>query len=117
GQGLHVSNYSKNKDAVLDFIKWFWTEDGQRLFAKGGGLTAHLKVLNAPAFDSYFPWNPQFKQTLPLLRDFWHVPEYPKMLELQEQTLNAAVTGDTDAKAAVEKIAQGQEAILKAAYP
>ncbi len=117
GQGLQVSNYSKNKDAVLDFVKWFWTEETQTKWAKGGGLTAHLKVLNSPEFDTYFPWNNVFKQTLPLLRDFWHVPEYAKMLELQEQTLNSAVVNDTDTKEALDKIAQGQQDILMAAYP
>jgi hypothetical protein len=39
------------------------------------------------------------------------------MLELQEQTLNSAVVNDTDTKEALDKIAQGQQDILMAAYP
>ena len=61
---------------------------------------------------TYYPWNQGFKDTLPLLRDFWHMPEYAKLLDLQEKTLNAAVVNETDAQEALDKIAQGQEEIL-----
>ena len=30
GEGLTVSAYSKNQEAVLDFIKWFWSEEAQK---------------------------------------------------------------------------------------
>jgi len=117
GQGLHLSAYSKNQDAAKEFMKWFYAEEQQVKWAKGGGFTAHVKVLNSPEFLTYFPWNDKFKETLPLLKDFWNLPEYAKMLDLQEKTLNSSVVNDTDSKEALDKIAQGQQAILMEAYP
>ena len=112
GMGIHISSYSKNKDAALDFIKWFHTQEVQKKWAQAGALTANLPILNSPEFVTYEPWNQTFKETLPLLNDFWNLPEYAQMLDLQEKTLNASVVNQTDAKAALDKIAKGQQQIL-----
>jgi multiple sugar transport system substrate-binding protein len=113
GMGIHISSYSKNKDAALDFVKWFHTTEVQKTWAQAGALTANLPILNSTEFVAYEPWNQSFKETLPLLNDFWNLPEYAKMLDLQEKTLNAAVVNDTDAKTALDKIAKGQQQILE----
>jgi multiple sugar transport system substrate-binding protein len=118
GMGMHISSYTKNKDAALDFIKWFNTPEIQQKWAKAGGFSGHLSVLNSPEFLTYRPWNAQYKETLPHLKDFWNVPEYAKMLDLQEKTLNATVVNDGDSKEALDKIAKGQQQILEdAGYP
>jgi len=113
GMGIHISSYSKNKDAALDFVKWFQTQEVQKKWAQAGALTANVTILNSPEFVSYEPWNQTFKETLPLLRDFWNLPEYARMLDLQEKTLNAAVVNQTDAREALDKIAKGQQSILE----
>ena len=97
---------------------------GLRLFEEGGPAR-HLKLMSSQPFSTgvlYVVYGPdpnpptgsydEAKETLPLLNDFWNLPEYAKMLDLQEKTLNAAVVNQTDAKAALDKIAKGQQQIL-----
>lgn len=112
GMGLHVSSYSKNIDQVLDFIKWVESAEGQMLWTKGGGFTARLSILNSPEYPTYYPWNEAYRQTVPLVRDFWNVPEYAKLLEIQNKTLHEAVVNNLDSKQALDEIARGQQQIF-----
>jgi multiple sugar transport system substrate-binding protein len=117
GMGIHVSAYTKNKDAALAFLKWFESTDGQTQWVKLGGYTARKSVLASDAFKNAAPYNPIFAESYVLVKDFWNVPEYAKMLLVEGEQLNLAVTGQITSKAALDTIATEQQKILDEAYP
>jgi multiple sugar transport system substrate-binding protein len=117
GMGLHVSSYTKNKDAALAFVKWFESKDTQTAWAKLGGFTARKSVLAGPDFQNATPYNPVFAQAYQDVKDFWNIPEYNKMLPIQMEQLNLAITGQADPKQALDTIATDQQQIIDEAYP
>jgi len=117
GMGLHVSSYTKNKDAALAFVKWFESKDTQTAWAKLGGFTARKSVLAGPDFQNATPYNPVFAEAYQDVQDFWNIPEYNKMLPIQMEQLNLAITGQADPKQALDTIAQEQQQIIDEAYP
>lgn len=117
GMGITLSNYSKNKEQALDYLKWLFSKDTQWKWARGGGFTPLLSILNDPEFTKLTPYNHVFPESIPLVRDFWNLPEYAQMLEIQQEYLNLAITGQMDAKEALDTIARKQQEIIDAAYP
>jgi multiple sugar transport system substrate-binding protein len=117
GMGLHVSAYTKNKDAALAFVKWFESKDGQLGWAKLGGFSARTDVLATDTFKNAAPYNPSFAEAYQYVKDFWNLPEYNNMLQTEMNHLNLAVTGQEDPKAALDAIAKDQQKILDDAYP
>ncbi|MCS7224575.1 MAG: sugar ABC transporter substrate-binding protein [Armatimonadetes bacterium] len=115
GQGLSVSAYSKNKDEALQYIKWFWQERVQREWARLGGFTCHKKVLNSPDFLKATPYNPVFRDSMKLLKDFWAVPEYAELLDSCQRHLNAAIVGAKKPKEALDAIAKEHTVIFRKA--
>ena len=59
------------------------------------------------------PWNRLYTESVPFLRDFWNVPQYAKMLEIQTTDVNAALTGTKEPLEALNDIAKRQQAVLK----
>lgn len=117
GMGLHVSSYSKNQEATLAFLKWIQTQDVQTKWGTIGGFSARKSVLASDAFKSATPYNASFADAYQYVKDFWNVPEYNQLLQIQMEQLNLAVTGQADPKAALDTIATEQQAIFDAAYP
>ncbi len=117
GMGLHVSSYTKNKDAALAYVKWFESMDTQLAWAKLGGFSARKSVLASDTFKNAAPYNPAFADAYQYVKDFWNIPEYNAMLQPQMDDLNLAVTGQKGSKEALDDIAAKQQAILDEAYP
>lgn len=117
GMGLSVSNYSKNKDLALSYVKWFESKEIQLEWAKLGGFSARKSVLASDEFKNARPYNPAFAESYLLVKDFWNIPEYSQMLVPQMELLNKAVSGQVEPKAALDEIAQKQQDILDEAYP
>ena len=102
GMGLHVSSYTKNKDAALAYVKWFESKDTQLAWAKLGGFSARKSVLASDTFKNAAPYNPAFADAYQYVKDFWNIPEYNAMLQPQMENLNLAVTGQKDPKEALD---------------
>lgn len=117
GMGLSVSAYTKNKDAALAFVKWFESKDQQLDWARRGGFSARKSVLASDTFKNAAPYNPAFSEAYQYVKDFWNLPEYNAMLAVQGEQLNLAITGQVDAKTALDTIAKEQQKILDEAYP
>jgi multiple sugar transport system substrate-binding protein len=117
GMGLHVSSYTKDKDLALEYVKWFESKDTQIEWAKLGGFSARKSVLESDEFKNAAPYNPTFAEAYQYVKDFWNIPEYNNMLQVQMEQLNLAVTGQADPKAALDKIAETQQETLNEAYP
>jgi multiple sugar transport system substrate-binding protein len=117
GMGIHVSAYTKNKDASLAFLKWFESKDTQLEWVKIGGYSARTDVLDSDTFKNAASYNGVFAESYKLVKDFWNLPEYNDLLVIQGEQLNLAITGQADPQAALTKIAETQQAILDKAYP
>jgi multiple sugar transport system substrate-binding protein len=117
GMGLHVSTYTKDKNAALDYVKWFESKDTQLQWAGLGGFSARKSVLASDTFKNAAPYNPAFADAYQYVKDFWNIPEYNQMLTPQMNDLNLAVSGQMDPKAALDDIAKKQQTILDDAYP
>ncbi len=117
GMGIHVSAFTKNKDASLAFVKWFESKDVQTKWAELHGYSARTDVLASDTFLKAAPYNAVFAESYQLVKDFWNLPEYNSMLVVQGEQLNLAVTGQLDAKTALDNIAKAQQDILDKAYP
>jgi multiple sugar transport system substrate-binding protein len=114
GMGLHVSKYipAEKQAEALNFIKWFQTPEAQKKWAQLGGVPARNDVLASPEFLEAMPWNFVMKDSVPRLRDFWNLPEYAKLLNVHSTQVNAAISGTQDPKAALDKLAADEQAIL-----
>jgi multiple sugar transport system substrate-binding protein len=117
GQGISVSAYSKNQDAALAFMAWLQSDDTQTEWVKGGGFPARTSILKSDAFLNAAPYNPTFAEAFTYVKDFWNMPEYNELLGIQGEYLNLAISGQMDAKEALDKIAEEQQAVLDKAYP
>lgn len=115
GQGLSVINYisDERKQASLDFIKWFATEEVQTQWAEVGGYTCNVAVLESDAFLNNTPYNPAFADSMTFVKDFWNIPEFGELLEPAQRNLHAYVVGgEGTAKEALDAVAIEQYEIL-----
>ncbi len=115
GQGLSVINYisDERKQASLDFIKWFASEDVQRQWAEVGGYTCNIAVLQSEEFLNATPYNRAFSESMTFVKDFWNIPEFGQLLEPVQRYLHAYVVGNQGtAKEALDNIAVEQHEIL-----
>ncbi len=117
GQGISVSKFSKNQDASIAFIKWLQSDETQTKWVEGGGFSGRTSILASDAFLKAAPYNPTFAEAFQYVKDFWNLPEYAAMLSVQGEFLNLAISGQMDAKEALDKIASEQQAIIDEAYP
>ncbi len=115
GQGLSVINYisDERKQASLDFIKWFASEDVQRQWAEVGGFTCNVAVLESEEFLNATPYNAAFAESMTFVKDFWNIPEYEQLLRPVQRHLHPyVVSGLGTAREALDKIASEQHQIL-----
>jgi multiple sugar transport system substrate-binding protein len=104
----------QNKEA-LDFCKWWLSKDAQIAFAKAGGQSALKSVYTDPSYVTFRPWNRTWAASLDWQKDFWHIPEFFELLTEQQEEYTKAVSGQEDAKTALDNIANFQEKTLKEA--
>jgi multiple sugar transport system substrate-binding protein len=113
GMGMHISSYGPNRDESLNFMKWFNEPKTQMALAKVPGLVpGRTDALQSSPFLDGAPWNPAFVRTLPRFKDYWNLPEYSKLLDVQGTRVNAALTGTQPPMEALDEIAKQQQAIM-----
>lgn len=112
GMGMHVSSYSPNQQAALDFIEWFESAEVQEMWAAAGGVPARTDALNSEAFLNARPWNQAFTDSVDSLRDFWAIPEFFQMIDVHSTQANAAITGTQEPEAALNALAEQEQTIL-----
>jgi multiple sugar transport system substrate-binding protein len=120
GQGISVNSYidDARKQASLDFIQWFATEEVQARWAELGGYTCNINVLESEAFLNQTPYNAAFAQTMTFVKDFWNIPEFGQLLEVAQRYLHAYVVGgEGTAQEAMDNMAaEMDEILLEAGY-
>ncbi len=108
-----------NNDEVvheaLDVVKWWLSKPTQVNFAKAGGQSGMLSVINDPAYMTYAPWNRAFVDNYQWQKDVWHIPEFFPLLTQQQEQFDKAITGQITAKQALDAVAAYQDKTLKEA--
>lgn len=117
GQAWVLSNFSTQaqKQASVDFMRWWYLPETQLEYAKRGGNPAVKSVLDDPAFDSINPWNRTLKYMLSEGRshDFYHSPKYSELLSVQQEAFTSYTAGTIDdPKKALDWAAGRQQKIL-----
>jgi multiple sugar transport system substrate-binding protein len=99
---------------LIDFIKWWLSEETQMEFAGRGGLSGLRSVYSKPEYLEFRPWNHAWAPSLDWQRDLWHVPTYFELLVQAQEEYNKAITGQQSAKATMDNIAAFQQQQLAA---
>jgi multiple sugar transport system substrate-binding protein len=84
----------------------------QTRWAELGGVPGRKDVLASKAFLDAAPYNKVFTDSVSRLRDFWNLPQYAKLVNIQTTNVNAALNGTEKPGDALDKIASEQQAIL-----
>lgn len=112
GQPLVISSYSKNKEEAKLFLKWFYTV-AYKEYSMRVGFTARKSVAQDPEFLDSKPWARVFTEAVKYAKDFWNVPFYGRLLEVQQLYLNMAVAREVSPAEALDIIAQRQWEIIQ----
>ncbi|MDX2160019.1 MAG: extracellular solute-binding protein [bacterium] len=115
GQGISVNAYidDARKQASLDFIEWFATEEVQARWGALGGYTCNINVLQSEAFLNLTPYNAAFAETMTFVKDFWNIPEFGSLLEVAQRYLHAYVVGgEGTAQDALDNMAAEMDEVL-----
>ena len=116
GQGASVVSYSKKKDLAFKWLEWFIKPDTQMKWAKLGGYTSHIDTLASDEFLNATPYNPTFKKSMEILKDWWASPEYDELLRtFSEIIANYVIIGNGTAEQALQKCTEKWESIFEEA--
>jgi multiple sugar transport system substrate-binding protein len=114
GQGLSISKYSKNQDEAWKFIQWFMTKPIQEKWVAVGAQTGRTDILTSDAYTKVNAFNQFFPTAMSHAKDYWHLAEYPQLLDIEQKYMSLAVSGETDCKTALDNTAKEQQPILDA---
>jgi multiple sugar transport system substrate-binding protein len=114
GQGISVVAYSANRQAALEYIKWFAQPDVQKRWWALGGYSCHKAVLNDPGFAKSAPFAQDFLTSMAMVKDFWAEPSYAQLLlAMQKRVHDYVVAGKGTAKEALDALVADWEKVFK----
>ncbi|MDF2996572.1 MAG: transporter substrate-binding protein [Xanthobacteraceae bacterium] len=94
GQGISVVSYSPNKEAALQYIKWFAQDDVQAKWWSLGGYSCAKSVLEAPGFPKSAPFAADFLVAMGQVKDFWQEPTYAELMQAMQKRVHDYVVAD-----------------------
>ena len=118
GQGMSIISYiaPERQEAAKAFIRWFAQENIQVEWARVGGYTCNINVLQSEEFLNATPYNAAFAETMTFVKDFWNIPVFGDLLLVAQTELGKyIVSGEGTAQEAMDNIAAQHDAILKEA--
>jgi multiple sugar transport system substrate-binding protein len=114
GQGMSVVSYSKNRDAALEYLKWFAQPETQKRWWALGGYSCHKAVLGDPGFPKSAPFAKDFLTSMGMVKDFWAEPAYAQLLlSMQKRVHDYVVADKGTAKEALDALVKDWEKIFK----
>ncbi|MGB7206060.1 MAG: extracellular solute-binding protein [Anderseniella sp.] len=114
GQGISVVSNSDNKDAALEYIKWFAQQSVQQKWWDVGGASAMRSVVEAPGFASSQPYAQTFLDSMAIVKDFWAEPSYASLLlPMQTRVHNYVIAGQGTAKEALDGLVKDWDEVFK----
>lgn len=117
GMGMHISAYApdERQAEALNFMKWFEQADIQKKWAAAGGVPARTDAIQSPEFLEAGPFNQVYADSVARMRDMWNVPEYARLIDIENTNVNAALNGAKDPEQALDDIAAEQQDVLDSA--
>jgi multiple sugar transport system substrate-binding protein len=118
GQGISVINFidDDRKQASLDFIKWFGSDEVQKKWGDLGGYSANKAVLENPAFLEQTPYNAAFAETMTMVKDFYNIPIFdPLLFAFRDPVAKYIIGGEGTAQEALDEVAAAQAELLREA--
>ena len=114
GQGMGINKYSKKQDELVKFLEWYFQPEQQIRFAAvcQTGLKAVLEDAKWQGLNSY---NKPFSEALQYTNDYWHLPEYPVLLDQLQEEISNAVSGRKSVKQALADASAKHERTLQRA--
>ncbi|MEM2234579.1 MAG: extracellular solute-binding protein [Desulfurococcaceae archaeon] len=112
GQPLVISAYSRYKEEAKLFLKWFYTV-AYKEYSIRVGFTGRISVAESPEFLNAKPWARAYKEAIKYAKDFWNIPYYGRMLEVQQLYFNKAVAKEISPDEALDIIAAEQWKIVQ----
>lgn len=114
GMGMHISAYAPEDRVAeaLNFMRWFEQEDIQKKWAAAGGVPSRTDALTSPEFLEAGPFNQVYTDSVSRQRDMWNIPEYARLIDIENTNVNAALNGAKDPQTALDDIAREQQAVL-----
>jgi multiple sugar transport system substrate-binding protein len=104
----------ERQQASKDFIEWFAQEEIQAEWARLGGYTCNINVLESQEFLDATPFNPAFAETMTFVKDFWNIPVFGELLRISQTELgNYIVGGQGTAQEALDNVAEQHQQILE----
>jgi multiple sugar transport system substrate-binding protein len=113
GQGIAISQYSAHKDEAWKFLEWLMSKDAQWKWVESGGKTGLSAILTDPKFLDAAPANRSFGGSMGLTKDYWHLPEYPQLLQVYQNHVHQAIAGQSSSADALDACAREHERILR----
>lgn len=114
GQGISVVSYSSNKDASLQYIKWFANPDVQKKWQAIGGSSAHNAVLKDPGYAKSSPFAQSFLDSMGMVVDFWAEPSYAQLMQAMQKRVHDYVVADKGtAKEALDSLVGDWKKVFK----
>ncbi len=103
GQGISVVSYSDEKDAALEYIKWFAQPEIQKKWWELGGYSALRAVVEDPGFATSQPYAQTFLDSMAIVKDFWAEPSYASLLlSMQDRVHKYVIAGQGTAQEALD---------------
>ena len=116
GQGMGINKYSKKLPELTKFMEWYFQPEQQKRYA-AVCQTGLKTVLESPDWQELNSYNRQFSTALQYLNDYWHLPEYPVLLdELQQEISSAAAGTKTVQQALSDAAAKNERTLERAGY-
>lgn len=114
GQGMGINKYSKKLPELVKFMEWYFQPEQQRRYAAvcQTGLKA---VLESDDWQGLNAYNRQFSTALQYLNDYWHLPEYPVLLDQLQEEVSNAISGVKTVQEALSDAADRHERTLQRA--
>lgn len=113
GWGWAIPNSSANKDAAWKFIKWVESKDIVKKRTLAGGAPTQAWVFDDPDVVAKRPYMDKLKSLVATAQEFPTFTYTVDFVEVLGRELNLAVTGQKDAKEALDLAASELEALAK----
>ena len=111
---MGINKYSEKLPELVKFMEWYFQPEQQERYAAvcQTGLKA---VLESPDWQGLNSYNAQFSKALQYLNDYWHLPEYPVLLDQLQEEVSNAVSGSKTVEQALTDAAKKHERTLQRA--
>lgn len=114
GQGMGINKYSEKLPELINFMEWYFQPEQQKRYA-AVCQTGLQQVLESPEWQDLNSYNAQFSQALQYLNDYWHLPEYPVLLDILQEEVSNAISGSKTVESALNDAASRHERTLERA--